>query len=175
MANGKRLDAFDTGGRPGLPYHLAAIADGKRVVCCPGKGAIVWDLQAKTRKILPLVDYVPLTDTAVAPASWIDCKSVASTADGKCFATTACEQGYGETFVVLWDAESCRATKVISLGARGNGCMALAPDGSAVAADYYDSSLDPDIFRHYAVGIWDATSGECLLRGARRSTDPRTA
>lgn len=159
VRTGKLLDTLDTGGSPNYWITgLAAFPDGKRVICCARSGLIVWDLEAKTHKALPLEEHVP-ADGFREPTYPRRCHSVAFTADGSRFATTVNDPLYARR-ILLWHAKTSRVTGAIPVKNLGFQ-FAYAPDGSSVAADYYDPiAKGPNV-----VGVWDAATGKKLFAG----------
>jgi len=165
VRSGKLLDTLETGEKPEhVITGLAAFADGKRVICCARNGLILWDLATKTHKTLSLEEDVPVRDSRHATDP-VPCDFVAFTADGSRFATTVSHVAFAPT-ILVWDAKTCQVTRVIPMKS-GNVRFALAPDGTTVAADYYDPDL-PHSYQpvgHDVVGVWDTASGKKILAG----------
>jgi WD40 repeat protein len=89
----------------------------------------------------------------------------ASTADGSRFATDLPDGSDNPNTViwkiVIWDAKTFRVVRVIATGGSIYQ-VAYAPDGSTVAAVYYDPSTPS---RPYILAVWDPASGKKLLAG----------
>lgn len=162
VLHGRLIRTWDLGGRQSNGVNgSAAFSDGNRILCCARDGLFVWDLKTDIRTKLPLDEHVPLTDYGKKRGIPGQCLRAAFTADGSRFATTITDAAFFLPRILFWDTKTCRVAGVIPVSPVLGYQFAFAPDGTSVAATYYDASIDDS----EPVGVWDALAEKRVLSG----------